>query len=125
MPSVAPAAASPSPTAGADVGPLLAEQFSKVTSGGSTMAGTVAIGPTQATFTGSGLFNGPDSTQRLSMTVGGVTTTQQFVTVAGRRYTQLGDGPWLPNESAPGSGDSLTAELKRAMGAGRDLDAGA
>ena len=123
-PSAANSAAAPSSTPGPDVGTLLAEQFGKVTSGATTMTGTLLVGDRQATLTASGVFNGPDSTQSISTTFGGVATTQQSATVAGRRYLQVGDGPWLSDESSGGKGDRLNAELKLAIAAGRDLDAG-
>jgi hypothetical protein len=124
-PSPAVSAAVPSSTPGPDVVTLLAEQFGKVTSGGTTMTGTLRVGDLQATFTSSGLFNGPDSTQTISTTVGGVTATQQSATVSGQRYLQVGEGPWLSNESSAEKGDALNAELKLALAGGRDLDAGA
>ena len=130
-PIVTPGAGTPAPTIAptsspaADVARLLAEQYGNVTSGGSTMTGTLLIGSVRATFTGTGQFNGPDSTQTLTTTVGGVDSTQKSAKVAGQRYLQVGNGPWLRNESSSGGGGSLEAELKDALDAGRDLDANA
>ena len=122
-PSTTASVAAPTPTAGPDVAKLLAEQYGMVTSGATTMTGSLVIGNVRATFSGTGLFNGPDSTQTLTTTVGGTGSTRQTATVAGARYVRAGDGPWLADTSSS-SGDRLRTALEDALDVAHDLDAG-
>ena len=122
-PTPSPAVLAPSATPGPDVAALLADRYAAVTSGELTLEGTLVIGTTQATFRGASRSNGPDEASTLTMIVGGRASTEQRVRLAGTRYVQRGNGPWLLDTNAP-SGSDLEGALKAALKAAKDLDAG-